>query len=397
MKNQPMLMRFFSPRTESALAGLAVSGALCFLFLFGIYGLLRSGVFGFDFVVFHKAGLEFLHGVNPWLAAVDTGAPFSYPPQLASFIAFYGALSFKAALYIHTAINLCAIASIAYLANCWFLGITNLRNMSLAQGLCLSFLIGNPFVAHSLYEGQWTIVAVAMLYWSWHFLQKNKWILSGLFLGLATIKPQVSILYIIWLLFGLNLRVLFVGGMLAVFMLLPAIMVFGFLETFSGWFVSMDDYMQQYANIPGSPYVVGFEGLFVSLGVERSGGVFKIISVLCAFALYIKRKQISPLLVVNGFLVSALSFIYGHDTDYVTLSLLWSYFLFLAFQKQSYIALGTVMATLFIMFFPQRIIRAMDVSILVHSRTLVVLVCCWFVYVWDRELHFNNRHKVINS
>lgn len=384
-------MRYFSPKAEAMLAGLLVVGALSFLFIFGICGLFRSGIFGFDFVVFHNAGLQFLQGVNPWLAAVDTGSPFSYPPQLTPLIAFYGAISFKAALYIHTSINICAIVSIAYLANCWFLGITNLWNMSLAQGLCLSFLIGNPFVAHSIYEGQWTIIAVAMLYWSWHFLQKNNWIVSGLFLGLATIKPQVSILYIIWLMFGWNIRVLFVGGLLAVFMLLPAIVAFGLIETFSGWFVSMGDYMQQYANKPGSPYVVGFEGLFVSVGVEKSGGVFKVISVICAFVLYLKRKQVSPLLVVNGFLVSALSFIYGHDTDYVILSLLWSYFLFLAFQKRSYVALGIAIATLFVMFFPQRIIRAMDIEILNHSRTLVVLFCCWFVYIWDRDLNFTNR------
>lgn len=392
MNGQSAPMSFFPPRTEAVLAGLLVAGALCFLFLFGIVGLFRSGVFGFDFIVFHKAGVEFLHGVNPWLAAVDTGAPFSYPPQLASLISFYGALSFKTALYIHTAISLCAVASIALLANRWFLGITSLSNMSLAQGLCLSFLIGNPFVAHSLYEGQWTIVAVAMLYWSWHFLQKEKWILSGLFLGVATIKPQVSILYVIWLLFGLNFRVLFVGGLLAVLMLLPAISVFGVFETFSSWFVSMDDYMQQFANKPGSPYVVGFEGVFVSMGVEKSGIVFKMLSILSVLALYIKRKQLSPLLIVNGFLVSALSFIYGHDTDYVTLSLLWSYFLFLAFKKQSYIALGVAIATLFVMFFPQRVIRAMDISMLVHSRTLVVLLCCWFVYIWDRELNFTEQH-----
>lgn len=391
MKGQLMPMRFFSPRTEAILACFGVGGALCFLFLFGIYGLFRSGVFGFDFVVFHKAGVEFLLGVNPWLAAVGTGSPFSYPPQLASLVAVYGALPFDTALYIHTVINLCAIASIAYLANCWFLGITRFRNMSLAQGICLSFLIGNPFVAHSLYEGQWTIVAVAMLYWSWHYLQKDKWILSGLFLGLATIKPQVSILYIIWLMFGLHIRTLLVGGLLSVLMLLPAMIAFGLLETISSWFISMDDYMQQYANKPGSPYVVGFEGLFVSLGVKISGGFFKAISIVCAIALYRKRKQISPLLVVNGFLVSALSFIYGHDTDYVTLSLLWSYFLFLAFRKQSYIALGIAVTTLFIMFFPQRIIRAMDIEILNHSRTLVVLFCFWLVFIWDRELNFINQ------
>lgn len=386
MTLNPKPLRIFSAKTEAVLAVLGVLGALAFLFLFGIVGFLREGSFGFDFVVFHKAGVQFLDGLNPWRESIDSGGPFSYPPHLSVFIAFYGLFTFKVGLYIHAALNLVSIASIAFLANRWFIGITSLRTMNLAQGICLAFVIGNPFMAHSLYEGQWTLPAVAALFLSWHFLQKNHWLVAGIFLGLATIKPQVSVLYIVWLLLGLNFRVLFVGGALASIMLLPAIWSFGIVDMFLEWFASMDYYATQWANKPGSPHVVGLEGFFVSLGVQGSGVIFKVLSLVLVVALYLKREHFSPLLIVNLFLVAALTFIYGHDTDFVTLSLLWSYFVLIGFQQQSYRALVIVAGLLLLMFFPQRFIRAFDIPVLFHSRTFIVLISCWFIYAWETKL-----------
>ncbi len=385
MTSDETVMQFFSKRTEAVLAVLGVIGALIFLSLFGILGLFRSGSLGFDFVVFHDAGVLFLEGVNPWSASIDTGAPFSYPPHLGSFVALYGLLSFKAGLTIHTLLNLVSIFSIAYLANRWFIGIRSFREMSLVQGVCLAFIIGNPFVAHSVYEGQWSLPAAAALFWSWHFLHNKCWVLSGIFLGLATIKPQVSLLYIVWLLLTLNIRVLFLGGMVALLLLVPTVIRFGLVDMIEAWFESMRYYATQWANIPGSPHVVGLEGFFVALGGNGFGSALKALSAAALVALYFFRTNLSSLLIVNLFLVIALTFIYGHDTDFVILSVLWSYFLWLAANRNTYASLGIALGLMFLMFFPQRFIRAFDISLLFHTRTFILLGCCWFVYKWESE------------
>ncbi|MFL0803367.1 MAG: DUF2029 domain-containing protein [Agarilytica sp.] len=385
MTNNETAMQFFSKRAEAVLAVLGVLGALVFLTLFGILGLFRSGSLGFDFVVFHDAGVLFLKGVNPWLASIDSGAPFSYPPHLGGFVALYGLLSFKAGLALHTILNLVSIFSIAYLANRWFIGIRSLTEMSLVQGVCLAFIVGNPFVAHSVYEGQWSLPAAAALFWSWHFLHNERWVLSGLFLGLATIKPQVSLLYIVWLLLTLNFRVLFIGGLLALLMLVPTVLRFGLIDMIDAWFASMRYYATQWANIPGSPHVVGLEGVFVSLGLNGSGGALKTVSAIAIVLLYLIRTSLSPLLLVHLFLVIALTFIYGHDTDFVILSVLWSYLFWLAANRNSYVSLGVAVGLLLFMFFPQRFIRAFDVPILFHTRTFILLGCCWCAYVWERQ------------
>ncbi len=385
MTGYEIAMQFFSKRVEAILAQLGVGAALVFLALFGVFGLFRSGSLGFDFVVFHDAGVLFLQGANPWLASIDSGAPFSYPPHLGSFVALYGLLSFNVGLALHTLLNLVGICSIAYLANRWFIGIKTLREMSLVQGACLAFLIGNPFVAHSIYEGQWGIPAAAALFWSWHFMRRGQWLISGLFLGLATIKPQVSLLYIAWLLLTLNVRVLLVGGVFALLMLVPTVLRFGILETVESWFASMRYYSTQWANIPGSPHVVGLEGVCVALGLNGLGVALKIISAIVLVAVYVMRANFSSVLLVHLFFVITLTFIYGHDTDYVILSALWSYLFWLAASRNSYVSIGITFGLLLLMFFPQRFIRAFDIPILFHTRTFVLLACCWFVYVWERQ------------
>lgn len=391
------VLRVFSPRVEAVLSVLGCIGALCFLVLFGIIGFLKDGSLGFDFVVFHDAGVQFLQGVNPWLASIDSGAPFSYPPHLGTFVAFYGVFPFKVGLIIHTGINLISIASVAYLANQWFLKITDLRQMSLAQGIGLAFVLANPFVAHSVYEGQWSLPAVALLFWSWHFLQNNRWVAAGILLGIATIKPQVSLLYIFWLLFQLNFRVLTVGACVAFVMLVPAVINFGLIETFSAWFASMEYYATQWANIPGSPHVVGLEGVLVSVGVNGAGPFFKALSLVALLLLFLYRKYFSEILLVNFFLVLALTFIYGHDTDFVTLSALWSYFVILAFRTKQYVAVGIAFVLLLGMFFPQRFIRVFDIPILFHTRTFILPLICWVAWQWEKQERQNRIEERLSS
>ncbi len=377
--------RFFNAKTETVCAWGLIVASLVFLVVFGILGLFRSGSFGFDFAVFHKAGVEFLQGQNPWLLSINTNGPFSYPPHIGAVIAVYGLLPFKIALGLHTLLNLCSIAIVAFLANHWFIGVKQGQAITVLQGLCLALVLGNPYIAHSVYEGQLSLPAVALLFLSWHFLQRERWLLAGIILGVATIKPQVAILYILWLLFSWQLRVLIVGGVVAVLLLIPSVVNYGVTDTFTAWFASMAYYAKQWANQPGSPHVVGMEGVFVSVGVLGSGVFLNVLSVLSVWWVYIKRQDLSPVFIVNLFLLIALTLIYGHDTDFVVLSLFFSYLVCLASNTQRIGALVIAGGLLALMFFPQRFIRMFDIAVLYHTRSITLLFCVYFMYRWERE------------
>ncbi len=377
---------FFSKKIDNAFSWTAIVGAVLFVALFGVAGVFRSGQFGFDFLVFHKAGVDFVNSVDPWLASIGTGAPFSYPPHISGFILFYGVLPLSVALGIHTVLNLFSVAVVAWLANKWFIRHQYQQPMALATGLAIAISLGNPFIAHSVYEGQWSLPAVSFLFLSWHFLKSQKTLLAGIFLGLATIKPQVSILYIVWLLIHRDIRVLLYGFGVAVVLMSPALFKFGLVGVFESWFQSMEYYGTQYANIPGTFFVVGLNSFFVSQGVMGLDLIFKLGSIAAVVALYVFRNSVSDVLTVILFLVFALTFIYGHDTDYVTLSILWSYFICLAFQRRDWLSLGGMAVVLLLMFFPQRFLREIPVDVLHHTRTFALILGAVMAYRWERAM-----------
>ena len=197
-------MIVFSPRVDSILSLLGIFCAGLLLYMVGIMGFLKDVPQGIDMGVFYKAGQLFVNGGNPWLDLMNTGEPFSYPPHGASVLSIYGFLPHKYALFLHNIINILSIAVLAYLANKWYLKITNWRTMNFAQGLSLAIIIGNPFMMHSLFLGEMVMPATAMVMLSWHCLNSGRVLLAGIFLGLATIKPQVAFLYVLWLMLNLK-------------------------------------------------------------------------------------------------------------------------------------------------------------------------------------------------
>ncbi|WP_086934344.1 glycosyltransferase family 87 protein [Agarilytica rhodophyticola] len=392
-------MILFSKKVDAYLSLLGVAAAVIFLYLFGIHGFLRSAPFGLDFGVFHKAAVLFLNGGNPWLELMNSGEPFSYPPHTASVLAVYGYLSKPIALGIHTAINISSIAAMAFLANKWYLKITDLRSMNLAQGVGFAVIIGNPFMAHSVFEGQLVLPTAAATMLSWYFLnsgsEKKHLLFSGIFLGIATIKPQVSLLYIVWLLLSANFAVLFIGAATALLLLIPAFVAFGPIEAFANWLTSLSGYSSVSVNQPGSVHVVGIESFFVAMGIQGTGIFVKPLSLLATLILFRYRKCVDPILTVNLFLVFALTFIYGHDTDYAAIIMICSFILFLALQSaslQNILIAGILLAGFF---FPQRILREYDIPFMHHLRTWLIPVCCYFIFIIQKTPTKNKKQAYI--
>lgn len=375
-------MVFFNPSSDRWLAYLAIVGALVFLLMFGVLGIFRSAPFGVDFQVFYSAAKVFVSGANPWVELVASGHAFAYPPHTASLLAFYGFLPPALALTLHTAINIASIFIIAGLANRWFIR-GSVTSLSLPQGLALAVIVGNPFTAHSVFEGQIALPAAAALFLSWHFLRTQRWLLAGLLLGVATIKPQVSMLYLVWLLLNGNFRVLLVGAAAVLLLLLPAFAVLGPVEAFLSWFQSFAYYNSVTANIPGSFHVVGLESFFAAIDIGNLGWVFKASSVIALLLLFHYRHYVTPELTVNLFLVLALTFIYGHDTDYAVLGMVFSMLLFLAMQHGWSWRLALAALVLLALFFPQRFLREIPFPPLHHTRTFVVPLCCILVFLWQ--------------
>ncbi len=373
---------FFSQTADRNLAFLGMLGGVVFLTAFGILGLFRSAPFGLDFSVFHKAAVIFLNGGNPWQAMAQAGDAFAYPPHAASLMAIYGFMPESVALTLHTAVNIFSIIVIACLLNLWFFKIREFSRINLAQGAGLALFIGNPFMAHIVFEGQIALPAAACVFLSWHYLKLHRWVWAGVFLGCATIKPQIAILYIVWLLFSFQFRVLTIGALTALLLSIPAFIVFGPIDSYLFWFESLAFYKTVGANIPGSFHVVGFESLFAALGVEGTGGIFKVMSVLSLAIIFYWQKHIPDALLVQLLLVLSFTFIFGHDTGYAVVVGIFSMLLTLVMARGFSWRLIPAIAVILVFFFPQRFLREIPLPILHHTRTLILPIACWMTFLY---------------
>ena len=359
--------------------------AFAMLYAVGIQGVMKAAPLGDDFLVFYRAGGLFLDGIDPWLALMNSPQPYSYPPHSLSIIAAYNLFPQSVALGLHVVISLISIAIVCFCANIWFLRIENFRSMTIAQALALALIIGNPYTATSLYQGQMTLPIMAALFLSWHFLQSDRWVIAGLLLGIATLKPQLSILYIVWLMLSLNVRVLVVGGLFAALLIVPGAVMFGIVTPFESWLTSLHGYSSVAINAPGSDFVVGIESLLAAYGFQPNRLALVASCLAGVGLLYAYRRHFDPMVTLHALLVLSFTFLYAHDYDYVAVILLWSFGLLIALTAGSMTRLCLYTGMALIFFMPQRLLRDIDIPLVVHSRTLILVACCLLIMTWSNE------------
>lgn len=118
-------------------------------------------------------------------------APFVYPPNIIPLILPLGYLSFPAVEKIFLIVNLVAVSFLLYG------GIVLVKDRSKTiQATCLiscALLFG---VTYSLTLGNLAAIVSTLVVWTVILAQKNKNIWAGVLLGISTIKPTTSILFL---------------------------------------------------------------------------------------------------------------------------------------------------------------------------------------------------------
>lgn len=360
-----------------------LSLSLLFLYLVGVEGLMKSDPFGDDFSVFYRAGTALLDGQDPWFALIDSGTPFSYPPHTLFFVALYGLLDFELALAIHTVVNFASVIAIAFFVNHFLFGVKSVHDFSLATLLPTMLLIGNPYMATTIHQGQLTLPAVACVLLSWLYMLNGRQFISAGFLCAATIKPPLALLYVLWLLLDRRLFIVLLGGLLSVVLMVHGALVLGPVEIFASWLESMSGYSEVAINAPGSAYVVGLESLFVAHGVEHSAYVLRAAVLPALILLYWQRHRFDDIQTMSLLFTIGFTFLFAHDYDYVAVVMVFSYCLYLTLIKPSMFRCLITFTIIFWFFMPQRLLRDVDIPVIIHARSLLLLLCCYLVYCWS--------------
>lgn len=339
------------------------------LVLFGVVGIGRSGdLFSDDYAILYKAGRDWLANINPYLN--ETEFIFAYPPNFSFFIVPLALLEFGVSKYCMVLLNVVSLSLIIWIC-CLNILKLDPRNSHIKCFLLASFIIGNPFTTHNFWMGQTSLILLASVMGAWHLgYQKDRWLLAGICLGISSFKPQLSILLFVWFLLERNWKLLAVSSVTFVLMCWYPLLTQGPGEMMRAWiYDGLGSYFSVDFNASGTQHVVGLSSMLNAAGIDAPS--FKVVGIGLTILVWLLRKKINQWDVLGILMGITLTFVAGHDYDYVCLvSLITSLLIYTRDRTNLWFWLPSLV---FLLIFPQRFIRISEMPVLYHWRTLVVL------------------------
>jgi hypothetical protein len=357
--------------------------ALVALSAFGILGLGRDGIFNFDGQVLYAAGRAWLQGANPYdhdaLTRAAAGIPgmdlsqvrFFYPPQASALCIILGLFPYAVARDVWLSFNLAAIATIVALV-CLIVREETPNRWMVGAGVLAAIIIGNPFTAHVVWMGQTALVAFAATFAAWRFAGRARWLAAGICLGLASYKPQICMLVVIWLLLERNWRVLLTAGVSAGVLALYPILTQGPLGALLAWRTGISTGYGMEFNLPSFPHKVGLESLFYAGGLSVSAGLLLGVGVLLTLGLWRIRARLFPSDILGLLMAITVTFSgYLHDYDYVALAPM--YISLWRLAPTSLAATISSLTLVVLLFVPQRLVHLFAIPVLEQWRTVLIV------------------------
>ncbi len=400
------LFESFRKAIRQPLFGITILTVSVFAMIaFGLLGIGRGGEAFADVRYWYVAAKAWLAGLNPYdhnvfqTLATESGLgdlmPFAYPPQSFAIGIYLAAFPFKISQLVWTITNVIAVILLS------FFGVQLLKSREtntevecsrLARWIIPAIIIGNPFTAHVLWTGQTAMVICVVLIGSWQLAYNGKPLLSGVLLGFASIKPQLSVLVILWLFLEGHWRTLLTAGISMLAFSAVPILVVSPSKILSEWGNAMKAYQLDPAIASGLSYNTNLKSLLNGLGLNLpplSLLFFMLVAIVITFVIWkmwrggkLHRNDILGILLGLSLLL-----FFGRDYDIVVLvpilSAMWWH---VRNHPGSQLASLALMTTLFI---PHRIMEKIEVPFLLYWRIVILMI---FV-LWLFYCSFNERHN----
>ena len=363
----------------------AASLAVASTALFGFVGVGRGGgaPFGFDGRFLQVAGAMWLRGANPYsatafeAAARAMGAPsvgaagFAYPPTAAPLAMLLGAMSFRAGAVAIGLLNVLAAMAVVTLV-LRLLPAASARRVDV-QAFVVVAVFASPFVQHVFWMGQTTLLALAALLGGWYAgVSRGRTLLGGTLLALSTLKPQLVVFSLAWLLVERRWLLSVATAAAASVMALPSgLASHGPVSVGLDWVHALTRYAGGPVQTASFQHVFGVRSLLVLSGLAPASSVAAatliVLLAVVSLALLWGANGASGANAANGTselgvpaLTLALSvlLVYAHDYDLAVLSPL---FVFAWVEAEHRPAAATfVVFAMAALFVPQRLLRGIE-------------------------------------
>jgi hypothetical protein len=374
-----------------------IAAASLSLLLFGVLGVFRPGSSPFelraDTRVMYVAGKMWLEGHNPYLvndflAKSDAmfhvdhdfmASGFGYLPTAWPLCGLLGLFAPGPAFVFMLTVNLAAVAVTAlYALRLSSIGLTDQSLRDSLRFFIPAVVIGSPFTAHVVAQGQSTMLATVLLVSGWYYtFVRPRWNLAGILFALATMKLQLALFVVAGLAIHRRWRVLVAMSLAcALIVAFPVIVAGGPIPLVRDWLTEVHAYSAIPGNALGYPTVFGLQSLLVAAGLHLPGlgllGV-PLLVILWRYRYRFQTDELLPTLVASSCLL-----VYAHDYDLAALAplhgCLWKR---AGLGRNSGLAVAAFYGVLFL---PQRAFRHILAPVFLHSREVALLAAVvWIV------------------
>lgn len=361
---------------------LALATGFAVLIAFGMAGVTRHGLWAMDLEVFQAAGRTWLDGESPYdRAALDRHYPrtevylpaFASPPATAPFFMGLGLMSERTAKRVLDLLSLLAVGILGWLTARMAREPIDPRFQPASTRVFWYFpalFALSSFTFQTVWLGQISLITATALQAVWYLDRKRRPIAGGVCLALASLKPQIMLLPLIWLVLEKRWRMILVSGVVAgIFMAYPLIRG-GPIAEMRAWMAAVQDYKTHDPNRLGACFVVGLPSLVVAAGGPAMD--LTLTGVLLTVVLWAGRRRICADDVPALLALGGLGIVYGHDLDFVYLAPL---AVSLALHLRGRPTAGWVVAGLTAVFFvPSRFVCQFGLPLLSQWRSAICLV-----------------------
>jgi hypothetical protein len=368
-------------------------GACVLLVIVSIIGFNQQ----FDTKYLYVAGLSWWEGSNAYdpnvasrLGANQSLGSFFYPPQIAPLCLLLGSFPWTQAKVVMTLVNGISAGVLAYFS-VLLVKQPQVKRLRIPDSGAVWFIpaivLANPFTLNVIVLGQTTLIVAAALVGGWYYAYRDKWVLSGILIAISTIKPQLSLLVILWFLLERRWRVLAVAAVTTSIFCLVPMAVSGPIDVFFHWFVSLGKHKNIFANVLGFPAIFSLQNLLYEVDIKVPQ--LLPLGIVLTGLLWWYRSQLIIDDVIGLLMAIALLFGLAHHYDLVALAPMVAAFWRHVHNRPqvTWISLGL----LFTMLFPRNLIMVFihNNLLLQYRIVLLLIMTIWLLVMSLAENHPN--------